>query len=203
MLRSAHEAMADLAERRPELADFTARRGRLGPEPDIAWEATLAGVATERGYWAGRAREAAAVVGGAGDVPSLMELLYGGDDDWRPEAVALMDEAVAAGSTVAALTNDLAAFHGDADLTRHHVLARFDLIVDGSVTGVLKPDPRAYAIALERLGRPAGEVVFVDDMPVNAAGGRAVGMHVVEVDLARPDVAFARARELLELGRPG
>ena len=199
VLRSAHEAMAGLADD-PALARFAARRGRLGPAPDPAWEDTLAGRASERGYWADRAAEAGALVGGAGDVPWLMGLLYGhADDDFRPDAVALMDDAHAAGHVVAALTNDLAAFHGDADLTRDPVLARFDVVVDGSVTGVLKPDPGAYAIALDRLGRAASEVVFLDDMPANAAGGRAAGLRVVEVDLTDPAPAFARARELLGL----
>jgi len=42
--------------------------------------------------------------------------------------------------------------------------------------GVLKPDARIYRIALERLGVPAGEALFVDDRPENVAGAEAVGM---------------------------
>lgn len=205
VMRSSHEIMATLPDRRPELAAFARHRGRLGPEPDPAWEDALAGRGTERGYWAGRAREAAAVLGGPDDVRTFMTLLHAGDEDqFRPEAVALMDDARAAGTPVAALTNDLSAFYGDGDLTHHPVLARFDVIVDGSVTGVLKPDPRAYACALDALGRrgravPAGDVVYLDDMPVNLAAARDAGFRVVAVDVADPVPAFDAARALLRL----
>lgn len=49
-------------------------------------------------------------------------------------------------------------------------------IVDDSVTGILKPDPRAYAAAVAALGAQACDVVFVDDLPRNVAGARAFGM---------------------------
>jgi putative hydrolase of the HAD superfamily len=45
--------------------------------------------------------------------------------------------------------------------------------------GLLKPDPRAYAAVLQRLGVPAGEAVFVDDAERNIVGARAVGLHTV------------------------
>jgi hypothetical protein len=68
-------------------------------------------------------------------------------------------------------------------------------IVDDSVTGILKPDPRAYAAAVAALGAQACDVVFVDDLPRNVAGARAFGM--VGIDLLRPRVAFERARVAL------
>jgi putative hydrolase of the HAD superfamily len=208
LLTSAHERMSALGARRPELTSFTDVRGLLGPRPDAAWGHVLDGQASERGYWAARAAEHAALVGdrsGRG-VPALMDDLYASDgpadDDtvhFRPEVIALMDDAHAAGLTVAALTNDLAAFHGEADLTGHPILGRFDTIVDGSVTGVLKPDPRSYRIALEAVGCAAGEAVFLDDLPGNCAGARAAGIVTVEVDVRDPSAAFAVAREALAL----
>lgn len=207
VLRSGHEMMALLGERRPALAGETDRRGRLGPVPDPRWEATLAGTVSERGYWAERAVGLGTLAGGGTDTPALMDLLYpvtelGLDALVRPEARALMEEAVARGRTVAALTNDLAAFHGDADVGRHPLFSLFAPLVDGSVTGVLKPDPRAYALALEALGDPApADVVFLDDMPANVAGARDAGLTTVWVDVADPGAAFAEARELLGLAR--
>lgn len=204
VLRSGHEVMADLERDRPELAGWTARRGALGPAPDPSWDRLLAGDMTERAYWAERAAELGPLVGRSGETTALMELLYpdvSADALFRSDAIALMRDAHAAGVTVAALTNDLAAFHGEQDLARHPVWSRFDVVVDGSVTGVLKPDPRAYAAALEALGRAADDVVFLDDIPVNQAGGRAAGLRVVPVDLTRPGSAFARARDLLGLAR--
>jgi putative hydrolase of the HAD superfamily len=141
-----------------------------------------------------------------------MDVLYPAGDDpavnaddgtglFRPEVVALMDDAHTAGLVVAALTNDLAAFHGDSDgdLTDHPILGRFDTIVDGSVTGVLKPDPRAYRIALDAVGCAPEEVVFLDDIPGNCAGARAAGIMTLEVDVRDPSAAFALARDVLAL----
>lgn len=204
LLTSGHEKMAELAARRPELASFTDARGLLGPAPDPAWDDVLAQRSGERGYWAARAAQYAALVGDSSGrgVPALMDVLYPASDDaghFRGEVVALMDDARDAGLVVAALTNDLAAFHGDADLTGHPVLGRFDVVVDGSVTGVLKPDPDAYRIALEALGCAPEEVVFVDDIPGNCAGAQRAGLVTVEVDLRDPGAAFARAREALGL----
>jgi putative hydrolase of the HAD superfamily len=79
------------------------------------------------------------------------------------------------------------------------VLMGLDALVDGSVTGVLKPDPRAYAIAAEALGRPASEIVFVDDMPCNVDAGREAGMIALLLDLADPAEVFGRARKELGL----
>jgi putative hydrolase of the HAD superfamily len=205
VLRSGHEMMALLGARRPELAPETDRRGRLGPVPDPRWEMALDGTLSERGYWAERAAGIGALAGGRTETPALMGLLYEEDDSGldglvRPEARALMLETAAAGGTVAALTNDLAAFHEDADVARHPLFSLFAPLVDGSVTGVLKPDPRAYALALDALGGPdPADVVFLDDMPGNVAGARAAGLTTLWVDLEDPAAAFAAARDLLRL----
>jgi putative hydrolase of the HAD superfamily len=204
LLTSGHERMAALGARRPELASFTEVRGLLGPRPDAAWDHVLDGRASERGYWAARAAQYAGLVGDRSErgVPALMDVLYPDDDPaghFRPEVVALMDDAHDAGLVVAALTNDLAAFHGDADLTEDPVLGRFDTVVDGSVTGVLKPDPRSYRIALDAVGCPPGGVVFLDDIPGNCAGARAAGIVTIEVDVRESAAAFAAARNALAL----
>ncbi|MCY1545137.1 HAD hydrolase, family IA, variant 3 [compost metagenome] len=73
------------------------------------------------------------------------------------------------------------------------------MIVDATHTGILKPDPRAYAAVTEALGLPAGECVFVDDQKRNADGGVRAGMQVVHFDVLRPAASFATARELLGL----
>jgi putative hydrolase of the HAD superfamily len=204
VLRSGHEMMARLGQRLPELAPVTDRRGRLGPDPDPRWEAALSGTLSERAYWAERAAELGELTGDGPAVPRFMDRLYdssgGGDDLVRPAARTLMEDVAGAGGTVAALTNDLAAFHGDADVARHPLFALFDPLVDGSVTGVLKPDPRAYRLALDALGDPdPADVVFLDDMPANVAGARRAGLTTIQVDLTDPDAAFDRARTLLAL----
>ena len=59
----------------------------------------------------------------------------------------------------------------------------FDRLVDTMVIsaeeGVMKPDERIYRIALERLGVSAPEALFLDDLAVNVAAARQVGMCAV------------------------
>lgn len=117
----------------------------------------------------------------------------------RPEASALARDARAAGVPVGALTNDLAALGGSAARTVVPFLAELDVLVDGSDYGVLKPDPRAYLLAAQELGRPAAQTVYLDDLPWNVTGAEAVGMVAFEVDLTKPSAAFDAARDALKL----
>jgi len=55
----------------------------------------------------------------------------------------------------------------------------FELVVDSGFEGTRKPEPRIYAIVLERLGLAAGECVFVDDLELNITGAQEAGMHGV------------------------
>ena len=75
----------------------------------------------------------------------------------------------------------------DADLAA--VLACFDAVVESSVVGVRKPEPRFYELALERLGVTAQESVFLDDLGVNLKPARAMGMRTIKV--TDPAVALA------------
>lgn len=42
-----------------------------------------------------------------------------------------------------------------------------------------KPDPKAYEVAIEALGVPAGEITFVDDRSVNVEAAREAGMNAI------------------------
>ena len=61
--------------------------------------------------------------------------------------------------------------------------ALMDELFDGSVisseVGLRKPDPAIYALAAERIGRPAEACVYVDDLPGNLKPARALGMATV------------------------
>ena len=206
VFRSGIELLGELGDAHPETGPVVARRGPLGPEHDALWVAMIGEEITERDYWARRSDEVGAALGRTGwPIQEFMHLLWGLSADLvRPQADTLVRDAQAAGITVGALTNDLRAFHGDGAMAAHPLLAGLDVLVDGTDTGVLKPDPRAYAIAVERLARPAGEIVFVDDMPWNIAGARRAGMIALELDLTEPGAVFDRARAELGLpGRPG
>ena len=55
-------------------------------------------------------------------------------------------------------------------------LAPFDEIIVSAEVGIVKPDPRIYHFALQKLGVQPGEAIFVDDMPENIAAANALGM---------------------------
>ena len=55
----------------------------------------------------------------------------------------------------------------------------FDELVLSSEIGILKPDPRIYQVALERLGVQPAEAVFVDDFLHNVEAARALGLHAI------------------------
>jgi epoxide hydrolase-like predicted phosphatase len=52
----------------------------------------------------------------------------------------------------------------------------FDAVVISAEVGLRKPEPEIYLFAAERLGVQPPECVFVDDLPQNVDGARAVGM---------------------------
>jgi len=78
----------------------------------------------------------------------------------------------------------------------------FEVVVDSAFVGMRKPDPEIYELTLERLGGDlrAGDCVFVDDVDVNCAAARSLGMHAVHfVDSGQ---ALAELEELLGVRAP-
>jgi HAD superfamily hydrolase (TIGR01509 family) len=58
-----------------------------------------------------------------------------------------------------------------------------EFVVDSQIVGVEKPDPRIFAIALERLGVAPERALYVGDIrSVDEKGSRAAGMHFVLID---------------------
>lgn len=53
-----------------------------------------------------------------------------------------------------------------------------DYLISGD-TGVTKPDERIYRMLLERIGRPAGECIFIDDGEENVFAAEELGMRTV------------------------
>ena len=62
------------------------------------------------------------------------------------------------------------------------IVEQFEFAVASHEVGVCKPDPKIYRLALERGGiTEPHRVVFFDDMAVNVAAARAVGMRAFQV----------------------
>jgi putative hydrolase of the HAD superfamily len=55
----------------------------------------------------------------------------------------------------------------------------FDVLVISGEHGVRKPEPAIYALAIERMGLPAEQLVFVDDLRGNLKPARALGVHTI------------------------
>ena len=61
------------------------------------------------------------------------------------------------------------------------VMALFDIVVESSIEGIRKPDPRIYELTCTRLGVRPDQAVFLDDLGVNLKPARALGMHTIKV----------------------
>jgi putative hydrolase of the HAD superfamily len=113
----------------------------------------------------------------------------------RPRAAMLA--AIAAlrthGFQVAALTNNWVGEDGAAAGATLRPL--FDLVVESSVVGLHKPDPRIYHLACERLGITPTEAVFLDDIGRNLKTARELGMRTIRVN--DPDEALDELGALL------
>jgi putative hydrolase of the HAD superfamily len=191
-----------LARREPAMWPVIEEIGGIASDRDELWQRMLRRQLTERDYWAQRAAELGAAVGETWDTRALMDRFYRlPEREWLcAPTIELMTDAKAAGLRVGALTNDMTAFHGPEWVARQEHLKLFDVIVDASLTGVMKPDPRAFRDGAEALGLPAEQIVFLDDMPWNAEGARQAGMTAVRVPWDDPAPAIDTARELLRLG---
>ena len=62
-------------------------------------------------------------------------------------------------------------------LEAQDLVRRFDHVAISAEIGVMKPDAAAYEAILGMLALPASACVFIDDLPVNVAAARALGMH--------------------------
>jgi putative hydrolase of the HAD superfamily len=121
---------------------------------------------------------------------------YASFDDVRAALTALRDAGVRLGviSNYEAWLEDLLR---DLELT-----SLLSVRVVSGVEGVEKPDPAIFNLALERIGLPAGDVVYVGDVPdFDIEPAAAVGMFPVLIDRRgrHPDFAGPRVRDLREL----
>ncbi len=74
-------------------------------------------------------------------------------------------------------------------------LSDFDALIWSYQFRIAKPDPAIYRHALEKLGTPAEQTLFIDDKPVNVEAARALGIKALVY------TTFAQLRyELLDQG---
>ena len=56
----------------------------------------------------------------------------------------------------------------------------FELVVDSAFVGMRKPDPEIYELTLRRLNVAASACLFLDDLDVNVAAARELGMTAIQ-----------------------
>lgn len=193
----------DVTERTLGLApDTLTWRGPFAPETDPLWVSMQAHEISERDYWLTRAREVGRMVGEDWtDMQTFVRRARGAEPELvlRPEAREAILRVKAAGLKLAILSNELDLFYGVEFRRRFPLIDRFDVIVDATHTGILKPDPRAYEQVLAELGLPRERCVFVDDPLKNIEGARAVHLPFVHFDVTRPSQGYAQALAMLGL----
>ena len=180
-------------------------RGPFDPASDPLWQAMQADHISERDYWQQRTQQVGRLVGEDWtQMEQFVRRARGADPALviRPEAIDAITRAQAAGCRLALLSNELDLFYGAGFRTRLPLLDRFELIVDASYTGILKPDPRAYAAVTAGLQLAPADCVFVDDQARNVAGARAAGWQAVSFDVQAPAASYAQALALLGVPAP-
>ncbi len=180
-------------------------RGPFDPANDALWRRMQADEISERDYWLQRTQEVGRLLGETWTkMETFVQRARGADPAAviRPEAVAAIEAAKAAGCRLVVLSNELDLFYG-ADFRRKlPLLDLFDAVVDATYSGILKPDPRAYEAALAAAGVPARDAVFVDDQARNVAGAVKAGVPTVHFDVMRPAASYRQALQLLGVALP-
>lgn len=175
--------------------------GPIDPSTDPLWRELCGGaVLQEREYWSQRAGSVSEAVGRPVTLHEYFEAIYtpARDELIRPGCFATVDTARSLEMGVSILTNDLKAFHGPDWQQGITLFEAIDHLVDCSDTGVLKPDPRAFATALAAIETDPSRVLFVDDQQLSVAGAEAVGIDALWFDIARPSESWDAVAERLE-----
>ncbi|KAJ1922155.1 hypothetical protein H4219_000017 [Mycoemilia scoparia] len=108
--------------------------------------------------------------------------------------VNYIDELKRNGYKVAALTNDFkidGLYQPQFDLNQI-----FDTVIQSSVVGIRKPDPRIYSLVCQELHVEPNQVVFLDDLAQNIRAAERFGMSTIRVEVDREEEALQRLRVL-------
>lgn len=171
-------------------------RGPFDPSTDPLWQAMQRDEISERDYWLARTREVGRLLGEDWEkMEMFVQRARGAELDaaLRPEAVKAIRRAHESGVRLAILSNELDLFYGAEFRRRLSIVPLFETIVDATYTGILKPDPRAYAAVAEALALPPQACVFVDDQKRNIVGAEEAGMRVVHFNVLEPARSYAEA----------
>ncbi|MHB8328871.1 MAG: HAD-IA family hydrolase [Acidimicrobiales bacterium] len=122
----------------------------------------------------------AEAAGGRLDARSLFATLSG---EIRPEMIEAVRRCRKCFKTGLLTNNFVTPLSGTTQGTAlRELLQLFDVVVESSVVGIRKPDPRFYELACHELGVEPSRSVFLDDLGVNLKPARAMGMVTIKVE---------------------
>jgi epoxide hydrolase-like predicted phosphatase len=151
-----------------------------------AWEQAQLGAITPEAYW-GAVQEGLGLDSEA--LAALREDFYIGDrlDETLVELIVDLRKR---GVLIGLLSNNTLDLYDT--LAVFELEPLFDAVVISAEIGLMKPNPAAYKVILERLGMAPRQTLFVDDFLTNVEGARAVGMEAI---LYTPDLDLGAAFE--------
>lgn len=201
LFKSAWEIADDYERVRGLPAGTVEGRGPLDLQGDERWQRYLDGEATEREYWLDFAAKAQANGAPLDGHPTLMRAMFQtpGIAATRPEAINLCIRAKQIGIRLGILTNELMDFQGREWVEAQEWYPWFPVLIDSTELGVRKPDPYPYEVAIQQMGMPASDIVFIDDNPTYVRGGEAVGLTSLLLDVRDPAAVFEEAARLLDI----
>jgi 2-haloacid dehalogenase len=202
-LLDVHAAMARYAARLgPDWARMSA--DWRAKQIEYTWVRSLAGAAHHRDFWQ-LTQEALAFVAqryGVGDAALLADVLAAYRVlDAYPEVPAMLAALRDRGVARAILSNGEPGMLADA-VRSAGIAALLDDVLSVEAVGVFKPEPRVYALVVDRFGLPRDAVAFFSSNPWDAFGALAFGFRVFWVNrLGQPDEYGLRGRvtELADL----
>jgi len=108
--------------------------------------------------------------------------------EFRPDVIQALELIARAGFKTGCITNNMpqstASEWARTDAEREmaaSVLGKFDEVIESSVVGIRKPEPRIYQMMCERLNVTPQQSVFVDDLGINLKPAKALGMKTIKV----------------------
>jgi putative hydrolase of the HAD superfamily len=177
-------------------------RGSLDPDSDALWMSMQRDEISERDYWRLRAAEIGKLAGFTNwNFLDLMNYCKDQhyEDILRSEALEIIELCKHAGLKVGILSNELALFYGQVWVDNLPFMPQMDCFLDATHHHILKPDPKAYQLAIDALGVPAKEILFVDDQLRNIGGAIRVGMRTLHFDIAQPKACFNYIAQVLNI----
>jgi putative hydrolase of the HAD superfamily len=175
-------------------------RGPFDAANDLLWQRMQRNEISERDYWLTRSKEVGAMLGeNWTDMQTFVKRSRSADPDQviRPEVAIVINEAKEQGLKLAILSNELDMFYGKELRSKLQILKNFDTIVDATYTGILKPDARAYTLALDAISLSNSECLFIDDQKRNIDGALAVGLACVHFDVMNPGASCLEIQQFM------